>query len=80
MDKVNENNEVICLVSMFPSNVMVLKLSKKLHFFSILCWPKQTPKSIHVTYIYTFESSHYTVLENVMVNRGPSHHSWDISN
>ena len=32
-EKVNEKNGVICLVSMFPFWVMVLKLSKKLQFF-----------------------------------------------
>ena len=31
----------ISLVSMFPSWVMVLKLSKKSAFFAILCWPQQ---------------------------------------
>ena len=32
-EKVNEKNGVICLVPMFPSWVMVLKLSEKVHFF-----------------------------------------------
>ena len=32
---------VICLVSMFPSWVMVLKLSKKKAVFTSLCWPQQ---------------------------------------
>ena len=40
-EKVDEKNGVICLVSMFPSWVMVLKLSKKNAFFAILCWPQQ---------------------------------------
>ena len=40
-EKVDEKNGVICLVYMFPSWVMVLWLSKKVHFFGILCWPKQ---------------------------------------
>ena len=31
-EKVDEKNRVICLVSMFPSWVMVLKLSKKCNF------------------------------------------------
>ena len=32
-EKVDWKNGTICLVSMFPSWVMVLKLSKKVHFF-----------------------------------------------
>ena len=32
LGKVDEINGVICLVSIFPSCVMVLKLSKKVHF------------------------------------------------
>ena len=31
-EKVDGKNGVICLVSMLPSRVMVLKLSKKVHF------------------------------------------------
>ena len=31
-EKVNEKNGMICLVSMLPTWVMVLKLSKKVHF------------------------------------------------
>ena len=40
LEKVDEENAVICLVSVFLSWVMVLKLSKKC-IFTILCWPKQ---------------------------------------
>ena len=40
-EKVDEKNGVICLVSMFPPWVMVLKLSLKNAFFAILCWPQQ---------------------------------------
>ena len=32
VQKVNEKNRVICLVSMFPRIVMVPKLSKKVYF------------------------------------------------
>ena len=35
-EKVDKKNGVICLVSMFPSRVMVLKLSKKMHFWNFL--------------------------------------------
>ena len=41
VEKVDEENGVICLVFMFPFWVMVLKLSKKVHFFAILCWSQQ---------------------------------------
>ena len=37
MKKVDEKNRVICLVTMFPSWVMALELSKKNEFFAILC-------------------------------------------
>ena len=40
-EKVDGKNGVICLVFMLPSWGMVLKLSKKVHFFAILCWPQQ---------------------------------------
>ena len=40
-EKYMKKSGVICLVFMFPSGVMVLKLSKKVHFFAILCWPQQ---------------------------------------
>ena len=35
-EKVDEKNGVICLVSMFPSWVMVCKLSKKVHFYNFV--------------------------------------------
>ena len=39
-EKVDEKNVVICVVFIFSSWVMILKLSKKC-IFSILCWPQQ---------------------------------------
>ena len=39
--KVDEKNGVICLVSMFPSWVIALKLSKRGASFAILRWPQQ---------------------------------------
>ena len=35
-EKIDQKNGVICLVSMFPSRFMVLKLSKKMHFWNFL--------------------------------------------
>ena len=40
-EKVDAKNGFICLGSMFPSTVIVLKLSKKNAFSVILCWPQQ---------------------------------------
>ena len=45
-EKAVEKNGVICLVSMFPSWVMVSKLSKKVHFFTILSDLKKKSKSV----------------------------------
>ena len=70
----------ICLVFIFPSSVMVLKLSKKVYFFQFCANLSKKPKSIKVIYIYAPGSSHCTVLGNGMVYRGLSHSSWEISN
>ena len=53
-EKLDEKNGVICLVSKYPSWVMVLKLSE----FS------NKSKSIKSTYIYTSERSRYATSEN----------------
>ena len=39
--KVGGKNGVIFLVSIFPSRVIFLKLSIKMHFFQFLCWRQQ---------------------------------------
>ena len=78
-EKVDEKNGVICLVSMFPSWVMVLKLSKKVHFLQFCADLSKKSKSVKAIYIYASESSHYTLSENAMIYRGLSHRSWDIS-
>ena len=71
VEKVDEKNGVICLVSMFPSWVMVCKLSKKYIFYNFL----QKSKFVKAIYIYASESSHYTLSENYMVYRDLSHRS-----
>ena len=53
-EKVDEKNGAICLVSMFPSWVMVLKLPE----FS------KKSNSIKSIYIYASERSHYPISEN----------------
>ena len=69
-----KKNGVIYLASIFPSRVMVLKLFIKVHFLQISDLSK-TPESIEAIYIYTCESSHYTLSEKDTVYRGLSHHS-----
>ena len=78
-EKVDKNG-VICLVSMLPSWVMVLKLSKKVHFLQFCADLSQKPKCVKAIYIYGSESFYYSLSENDMPSRGLSHRSWDISN
>ena len=80
MEKVDEKNEVICLVSIFFFWVMILKLSKKVHFLQFFADLSKKAKSVNAIYIYASESSHYTISENGMGNRGLSLCSWDINN
>ena len=77
-EKVDEKNGRF-LVSMFPSWVMVCKLSKKVHFLQFCADLSKKSKSVKAIYIYASESSHYTLSENAMVYRGLSHLSWDIN-
>ena len=79
VEKVDGKNGVICLVSMFPSWIMVCKLSKKVQFLQFCADLSKKSKSVKAIYIYASESSHYTLSENGMVYRGLSHRSWDIS-
>ena len=65
-EKVDAKNGVICLVFMFPSWVMVRKLSKKVHFSQFCADLSQKSKSVKVIYIYASESSHYSLSENDM--------------
>ena len=55
--KSNWKNEVICLVSMFSSWVMVVKLSKKVHFLQFCADFSKKSKPIKAIYIYASESS-----------------------
>ena len=54
--KVDEKNGVICLVSMFPSCVMVLKLSKKMYFFFLRLCTNLSKKSKFIKTIYMYTS------------------------
>ena len=51
-EKVDEKNGVICLVSMFPSWVMVLKLSKKVHFLQFCADLSEKSKFIKAIFTY----------------------------
>ena len=51
VEKVHEKNGVICLVFMFPYWVMVLKLSKKVHFLQFCTDFSKKPKSVKAIYI-----------------------------
>ena len=66
-------NEVICLISMLPSWVMVLKLSKKVHFMQFCANLSKKLDSVKAISLFASESSHYTLSESGMVYRGLSH-------
>ena len=77
---IDEKTGVICLVSMFPTWVMVYKLSKKVHLLQFCVKLSKKSKSVEAIYIYASESSHYTPSKNAMIYRGLSHCSWDVNN
>ena len=78
-EKVDEKNGVICLVSMFPSWVMVLKLSKKVHFLQFCADLSKKSKSIKAIYIYASERSRYALSENGIVYCAMTYYFGDIS-
>ena len=78
-EKVDEKNGVICLVSMFPSWVMVLKLSKKVHFLQFCADLSKKSKSVKAIYIYVTETSRYTLSENGIVYYAMTYCFGDIS-
>ena len=69
VEKVDHKNGVICLVSMFPSWVMVFKLSKKVHFLQCCADFSKETKEIKAICVYASESSHYTHSETDIVCR-----------
>ena len=78
-EKVDEKNGVICLVSMFPSWVMVLKLSKKVQFLQFCADLGKKSKSIKATSIYASERSRYALSENGIVCCAMTYYFGDIS-
>ena len=67
VEKVDEKNGIICLVSMFPSWIIVLKLSKKVHFLQFYANLNEKSKTIKAIYIYASERSRYSLSENGIV-------------
>ena len=78
-EKVDEKNGVICLVSMIPSWVMVLKLSKKSHFLQFYADLSKKSTSIKAIYIYASERSHYALSANGIVYYAMTYCFGDIS-
>ena len=76
VEKVEGKNWPICLISLFPSWVMICKLSKKRAFFTILADFRKKSKSVNAVYISASESS---LSENAVVYRSLRHSSRDIS-
>ena len=63
-EKVDEKNGVICLVFMFFSWVIFLKLSKKVHFLQFCADLSTESRSIKEIFIYVFGRSRYALSEN----------------
>ena len=80
VENVDEKNGVSCPISMFSSWVMVLKLSKKVHFWQFCANLSKKPKSVKAIYTYASESFHYTLSENKAIYRVLSHRSRDTIN
>ena len=51
VEKADEKNEVICLVFMFPSSVMALRLPRKMPFLQFSADFSKTPESVKAIYI-----------------------------
>ena len=66
-ENVDGQNGVICLVFMFSSWVMVLKLSEKVHLLEFCADLSRKSKSIKAIYIYVSERSCYALSENDIV-------------
>ena len=78
--KLDENNDFICLVSVFPSEawVMALKLPKLVHFFQICAALRRKSESNKTTYLYPSEIPHHALSENDMFYKGRSNNAQDI--
>ena len=64
---------------MFPSWLMILKLSKKVHFFNFVLTSAKKSKYVKASYIYASETSRYALSENVIVYYAMASRFEDIS-
>ena len=78
-EKVDEKNGIIFLVFMFPSWIMVRKLSKKMHFLQLCADLSKKSKSIKAIYIYASKRSRYALSENGIVYYAMTYCFGDIS-
>ena len=76
---VDEKIGVLCLVSIFPSWVMVRKLSKKVYFLQFCAELSKKSKSVKAIYIYASERSRYALSENGIVYYAMTYCFGDIS-
>ena len=67
-EKTDEKKGVICLVSMFPSWFMVLKLAWKVNLLQFNADLSNKFKSVKAVYIYASERSRYALSENDFVH------------
>ena len=76
--KVDEKKGVICLVSSFPSWVVVLKLPRIVHFLQICADLSKKFESFKAIYLFPSERPHHALWENSMFYRRLSNISRDI--
>ena len=69
-EKRDGKNGVICLVFMFRSWVMALKLSEIVYFLQFCADLSKKYKSVTTIPIYASETSHYTLSENGLWSKG----------
>ena len=67
VDQIDEKDGVICLFSVFPFWVMVLKLSKKVHFLQFCADLSKWSEGSKAIFIYASERSCYILSENGIV-------------
>ena len=67
VEKADGKNGVICVVSMFPSCVIILKLLKKVHFLQFCADLSKKSKYIKAIYIYASEWSCYPLSKNGII-------------
>ena len=66
-EKVDGKNGVIWLVSIFPSEVTVFKLSKKVQYLQFCADLSKKSKYIKATYIYASKRARCALSENCIV-------------